>query len=156
MGNIIFTGMPSGARLLFANRTWSNGVIDSVAPGRLAATADATGYQQWVQDIVVRPGATDTITVNMLPITAIANLGNTRANAPAVVLDSNQVRFGVNPRHGKIYIDDKEIGEGFKQVWVRLGTHRVRFDAPPCTPYVGTITVDKTPMPPLVKTLAGC
>jgi serine/threonine protein kinase len=155
MGNVIFTGLPSGARLLFAGRTWSNGVIDSVSPGRLAATADAVGYQQWVQDVVVRPGATDTITVNMLPVTAIANLANARANAP-VVLDSNKVRFGVNPRHGKIFIDDKEVGEGFKEVWVRLGLHRVRFDAPPCTPYVGNITVEKTPMPPLVKTLTGC
>jgi len=127
-----------------------------VAPGRLAATADAVGYQQWVQDIVVRPGATDTITVNMLPVTAIAaNLSN-RANTPAAPLDSVKVRFAVTPLHGKIYVDDKDRGEGRKELWVTLGRHQVRFDAPPCTPWTGTITVERGPIQTVAKALPGC
>jgi hypothetical protein len=156
-GKIIFTGMPTGASVQLQGRSWYNGVIDSIEPGRWTATASAPGYQEWKKDLVVLPSATDTISVDMPASDVIAaNPGNSRANAPKESLESAPVLFSVDPIYGKIYVDLKDRGEGRKQLMLTLGRHQIRFEAPPCTPWEGTIMVERGPTLVVKRTLLDC
>ena len=59
--------------------------------------------------------------------------------------DSNQVRFKVNPSYAEIFVDNTLVGTNFKQIWVTVGSHKVRFAAPGCGVAIEqTIDVAKT------------
>jgi hypothetical protein len=82
-----------------------------------------------------------------------------RTERDSIQRDSNVVRLRVVPSFAEIFIDDRLIGTAFKQVWLPVGVHKVKFSAPGCgTPIEQTIEVIKTGQPIILPpvTILGC
>jgi serine/threonine protein kinase len=153
-GTIIFTGLPPGATLMLAGRQWYNGVPDQLAPGRQTATADAQGKQRWIQDVVVRPGATDTIPVLMLD--AVANAIQAPIDRPAGPAETENVRVRVTPLRGVIYMDGRQLGTGTWVGAVPTGNRTFRFEAANCSDHTQTVNVVKGRSQAVLATIPNC
>jgi serine/threonine protein kinase len=135
-GTIIFTGnMPAGVVITAGGRGFTPGVPASLPPGdNYIAEAQAPGYDTWRKTpLVVSPGRTDTIVVNMQQV----SLSNTPTlpgggRPGAVQRDSFFVRWLVTPLHAKIFVDEVERGQGRARFKVAEGPHTVRFEAGNC------------------------
>ena len=87
------------------------------------------------------------------------NTRNTSSSQSSAPRDSNLVRLRVIPNYAEIFVDGKSVGTNFKQIWLSIGPHPVRFSAPGCgTPIDTVIDVKKTgqaiPIPTV--TIPGC
>jgi hypothetical protein len=100
-----------------------------------------------VQDLtrdLVLSSATAT-TAPSAPIVApqLASSRPTGGNSPAAVADSGELRLQVTPNTAKIWVDDREVGEGKKFHKTHVGGHDVRFTATGCTTVTRRLEVKK-------------
>ncbi len=176
-GSVVISGLPTDTtQVIIQNKFYKNGETVTLDSGSYPAQAQGPADYKPLLTSVMVPGhgKTDTVTLTMEPITtastgaaatvqqAQAPSGNTRnasnsQSSPA--RDSNQVRLRVIPNYAEIFVDEKNIGTNFKQVWMTLGTHNVRFQAPGCgQPITQSVDVTKTGQAIIVPTVTipGC
>jgi serine/threonine protein kinase len=155
-GILIFTGnMPAGVVIQAGGRPFTPGVPGEIPPGNWLAQAQAPGYETWTRNpLVVTPGKTDTIAVNMVAATAasVATLpGLTRpVEGPK---DSVFIRWNVQPNFVKIYVDNVEKGTGRTRFRVAEGRHQVKLEGGGCQSAELTITAAKGPEQTVTRAL---
>jgi hypothetical protein len=143
-GKLVFTGLPSNARLNVAGRVFVPGVVDSMEPGRYVAEARAAGYRDLSREIMVTAGQTDTIVMTMSLAVASQPTQTTREPtkaAPPVKVDTSEVRLAVFPIHAEIFVNGRSVGKGRARDRLATGSHTVRYQAVGCVPEEATISV---------------
>jgi hypothetical protein len=173
-GGIVIFGLPDGGQVLIQNVLYGNGQTVTLDSGTYAASASAPGYQSLQKNISVLGGKIDTVDLTMEALLVAANAANNAApQAPtqggnqrnassggsSAPRDSNQVRLRVSPNYAEMFVDERNIGTNFKQVWLSIGTHTVRFQAPGCgQPITQSVDVTKTGQAIIVPTVTipGC
>jgi serine/threonine protein kinase len=143
-GKLIFTGLPSNARLFVGSRLFIAGQVDSLEPGTYEAKATASGYRELTRLITVKAGQTDTINLAMTLAVASQPTQTTRETtkaAPPAKVDTSEVRLAVFPIHVEIFVNGRSVGKGRARDRLPAGSHTVRYQAVGCVPEEATISV---------------
>jgi len=144
---VVFTGLPSGARVQFNNRIYDNGQADSVAPGPQVATVDFTGYQRWTRQIDVPAGAPEPIVVQVDLERQVTAVNQQTPGGRPTVVDSTAVFFSVRPVRAQVFVNDQRVGSGRFTTKVPVGRSSVRYEAVGCATTNEVLNLSKSPNP---------
>ena len=143
-GRVVFNLDPSDGTIVIESRVFRSGEMFTGDTGvTYVGTATASGnYEPQARQFTVRAGAVDTLLIKLNERQAVVSAGRpstpqpprqTPTTAPAVVVDSSDVRFVVLPPHSDIYLNGKLIGKGrFLRHRAPVGINTVRYEAPGC------------------------
>ncbi|MEX2177057.1 MAG: serine/threonine-protein kinase, partial [Gemmatimonadaceae bacterium] len=156
-GKLVFVNLPAGATVVVGGRVFNPGQVDSLAPGRYLATANASGFEQATQLIDVVAARLDTIRMNMSlasasPAQTTPTPTTTTARAPT---DSAEVRVDVQPVRAEVFAGARRLGAGRFIEKLPVGNHSIRVRTFGCTEQTLSITVRKDE-PQVVRTTLSC
>jgi serine/threonine protein kinase len=138
------------AAIILEGVAYRNGAVFRNNARIYDGSVEAPGYVTQPQRVILEGGVHDTLTIRMMS-DAEQQIAQANARGAAnpggqprpVALDSNQVRFIVNPLTANVLINNTRVGSGRFQVWVREGTHTVRYSAQNCEAQEVPLTVRK-------------
>jgi hypothetical protein len=157
-GSKVIAGLPENGSIILDGRAYRNGDVFRADARIYDGSAEAPGYVTMPQRVIIEGGKHDTLTISMTTVDAqnAALAAASRASNPGTptraVVDSNQVRFIVNPLSANVLIDGSRVGSGRFQVWVKTGDHTVRYSSVNCEAQEVPLTVvkgDIIVMPPV-------